>query len=134
VSPGAASARPRGIGVFWSLRVLETGLLLSALTGVGMFAWSLVDIVRIETDPAAAGGIPPTAWPGVFTFLGSMALLQVVRVFLHRYRRDDGSPRGDARGAAAAATAEVLASVPDVSDVPIVSEAVALAAEAEEEG
>jgi hypothetical protein len=96
--------------------VLESGLLLSALIGLGLFAWSLVDIIRIETTPAALGSIPPTAWPGVFTFFGSLLLLQFVRGFLMRYRRDDGTDRADASSAAAsaaAATAEVLASLPE---------------------
>lgn len=90
---------------YWALRVAETGLLVTALGGIALFAWSLVDIIRIETAAgatAAATEIPPSAWPGVFTFLASMVLLQVVRVVLHRYRRADGSPRGDERGAVSA--------------------------------
>jgi len=102
-------------GVFWSLRVLESGLLLSALAGMALFAWCLVDIVRIETAAAATAELPPTAWPGIFLFFGSMVALQVVRAVLVRYRRDDGTQRGDARTQAAAATAEVLASLPDES-------------------
>jgi hypothetical protein len=113
VNPGSASPKPGRTGLYWPLRVLESGLLLSSLIGLGLFAWSLVDIVRIETNPVLKGSLPPTAWPGVFTFFGSLALLQIVRLLLYRYRRDDGTPRGDARDTAAATTAEVLASVPD---------------------
>jgi len=103
-------------GVFWSLRVLESALLLSALAGIGLFAWCLVDIVRIETAAAPTTELPPTAWPGIFLFFGSMVVLQVVRAVLQRYRRDDGTQRGDARTQAAVATAEVLASLPDESE------------------
>jgi hypothetical protein len=52
--------------------------------------------------------VPPSAWPGVAVFGGSLVLLQIVRLVLHRYRRDDGTPRADARGQAASATAEAL--------------------------
>jgi hypothetical protein len=38
-----------------------------------------------------------------------MVLLQVVRIVLARYRRDDGTPLNDARGSAVTTTAEVLA-------------------------
>jgi hypothetical protein len=93
-----------------------------------MFAWSIVDILRIETAAVPTGAMPPSAWPGVFIFFGSMVLLQAVRAVLHRYRREDGTPRADARGAAAAATAEVLASLADES------EPVAFATEAQREG
>jgi TRAP-type C4-dicarboxylate transport system permease small subunit len=127
VSPDRASAPDAGSSAFWTLRVLESGLLLGALVGLGLFAWSLVDIVAIETTPALKGSIPPTAWPGVFTFFGSLVLLQVVRGFLHRYRRDDGSPRGG-EVAAAAATAEILESIPEAPA------STADAAEASEEG
>jgi hypothetical protein len=92
---------------------METGLLVAAAVGMGLFAYSLVDIVRLETAAVRTAELPATAWPGVFVFLGSMVLLQVVRVVLHRYRRDDGTRRADARGRAASATAEVLASVTD---------------------
>jgi hypothetical protein len=98
---------------YWTLRVMESGLLLTALVGIGLFAYSLVDILRIETAAVPTTAMPPSAWPGVFIFFGSMVLLQVVRIVLQRYRRDDGTPRGDARGRAAQATAEILASVPD---------------------
>jgi hypothetical protein len=128
VTPTTTSAAPRNLGVFWSLRVLESGLLLSALVGLGLFAWSLIDIIRIETAAAPTTELPSTAWPGIFVFFGSLVLLQVVRVVLMRYRHEDGSPRGDARDAAAAATAEVLASVPDES------EPAAQAAEVQREG
>jgi TRAP-type C4-dicarboxylate transport system permease small subunit len=95
-------------GPYWVLRVVETALLLASLVGIGMFAWSAVDILRIETAAVPTKEIPATLWPGVFIFVGAMLLLQLVRVVLGRYRRDDGSPRGDARGSAAAATAEAL--------------------------
>jgi hypothetical protein len=111
VSPSPASSDSRDLRVFWFLRVLESGLLLSSLAGILLFAWSAVDIVRIETAAVRTAELPWSLWPGIFVFLGSMVLLQVLRVALRRYRRDDGSPRADARGAAAAATAEVLASV-----------------------
>jgi TRAP-type C4-dicarboxylate transport system permease small subunit len=127
VSPASSPDAPRGTTPYWVLRILESGLLLGALAGLGLFAWSLVDIVRIETNPVLKGSIPPTAWPGVFTFFGSLLLLQVVRLFLYRYRRDDGTPRGG-EVAAAAVTAEVLASVPEVPA------STADAAEAPEEG
>ena len=87
--PTSRSTRP-----YWVLRIVETALLLASLVGIGLFAWSLVDIIRIETNPAAAGSLPPVAWPGIFIFFGSMIALQVVRVFLHRYRGTDGTPRG----------------------------------------
>lgn len=86
---------------YWVLRVIESALLLVALGGIGLFAWSIVDIVRIEAAVSPVAGMPPSAWPGIFIFFGSMVLLQVVRVILHRYRREDGTPRNDARGAAA---------------------------------
>ena len=122
-----AQASSRDTGIFWTLRVIETGLLASALVGLGLFAWCIVDIVRIETT-AGGGGMPPTAWPGIFTFFGSMVLLQVVRGFLGRYRRADGTQRGDARDVAAAATAEVLAGLTDETGPA------AAAAEAQAEG
>ena len=114
-----AAQRAKGAGPYWALRVTETVLLVAALVGIGLFAWSLVDIVRIETaagaatTTAATRDIPASAWPGIFVFLVSMAALQVVRVVLHRYRRDDGTPRGDERSAAAATAAALLeATVP----------------------
>lgn len=109
----ATAPSPDRVYAYWTLRVMETGLLVAAAVGIGLFAYSLVDILRLETAAVRTTELPATAWPGVFVFLGSMVLLQVVRVVLHRYRRDDGTPRGDARGRAASATAEVLASVPD---------------------
>jgi hypothetical protein len=121
--------------VFWTLRVLETGLLVSALVGIVLFAWSIFDIVRIETSGVSRSGaettasaapasyetsagvearvvreLPGGAWPGIALFLGSFILLQAVRVILIRYRRDDGTQRDDAADAAARATAEALAS------------------------
>lgn len=109
----AASGTPADLRIFWTLRVLESGLLLSALVGIGLFAWSLVDIVRIESDAAAVGQLPQTAWPGIFLFIGSLVLLQVVRGLMQPYRREDGTPRRATSGIApaAAATAEVLASI-----------------------
>lgn len=128
---------PGRAGAFWTLRVLETALLLTALVGIGLFAWSLVDIVRIQTSttigiqtgvepasdevPDEAKHLPASAWPGVFLFIGSLALLQPVRAILVRYRRDDGSMRGsardaggsDARSEAARVTAEALAGLTD---------------------
>jgi len=106
------STRPR-FDAYWVLRGLESLLLLVALVGMGLFAWSIVDIVRIETSASPGVGLPSGAWPGIFIFFGSMVVLQVVRAFLHRYRREDGTPRSDARGAVAAVTAEVLASAGD---------------------
>lgn len=111
----AASARTTRSGgaPYWVGRVVETLLLLAALVGIGMFAWSIVDIVRIESGPAGghetSSVLPPYMWPGVLIFVVAMVLLQIVRVLLVRVRREDGTPRADARGAAAAATAEALA-------------------------
>lgn len=105
------AADPKDARPYWALRVAESTLLVSALAGIGLFAWSLVDIIRIETAlgaTAATRELPAGAWPGIFIFFGSMVALQFVRMFLQRYRRDDGTPRGDERSAAAA-TAEVLA-------------------------
>jgi hypothetical protein len=110
---GQSPEHAKGARPYWALRVVETLLLVAALVGIGLFAWSLVDMVRIETAPGAEATTadtrenPAGAWPGIFVFFGSMAGLQVVRVVLHRYRRDDGSPRGDERSAAAA-TADAL--------------------------
>jgi TRAP-type C4-dicarboxylate transport system permease small subunit len=108
VTLSATRTKP-GTGPYWVLRVIESALLLVSLAGIGMFAWSIVDIIRIETAAVATKDIPPSLWPGIFVFLGAMALLQLVRIVLHRYRRDDGTPRADARGEATAATREVLA-------------------------
>ena len=111
----AAPAHPtRAAGAsYWVGRVVETLLLLAALVGIGMFAWSIVDIVRIESGPLGgretSSVLPPYMWPGVLIFIVAMVLLQLVRALLVRVRRDDGTPRADARGAAAAATAEALA-------------------------
>jgi hypothetical protein len=124
--------------MFWTFRVFETGLLLTALVGLAMFAWSIVDIVRIEsaavatTAPATATAaqspseeptsgavtaavqeMPPGAWPGIFLFFGSLLVLQPVRGILVRYRRDDGTQRDTATDAAAKATAEALAVLED---------------------
>lgn len=93
---------------YWVLRFVESALLLGMLAGIGLFAWSLVDIVRIETGTAGGTTVPPSAWPGVAMFGGSLVLLQVVRIVLFRYRREDGTPRGDDRERAASATAEAL--------------------------
>jgi TRAP-type C4-dicarboxylate transport system permease small subunit len=100
-----------GTGPYWALRVIESALLLVSLAGIGLFAWSIVDILRIETAAVPTKEIPASLWPGIFIFLGAMALLQLVRVVLHRYRRDDGTPRADARGEATAATREAMAAL-----------------------
>jgi hypothetical protein len=87
---------------FWALRVLESVTLVAILIGIALFAYSLVDIVRIETTPGATNvrgadrEIPPTAYPGFALFFGGMLVLQGVRVVLHRYRRSDGAARSDA--------------------------------------
>jgi predicted lysophospholipase L1 biosynthesis ABC-type transport system permease subunit len=101
---GSASIR-----AYWVLRALETALLLAALASMGVFAWSIVDIFR-------TGAMPFSVWPGIAAFLVAMVLLQVVRGVLERHRREDGSPRADARGIAAAATAEVLGEDSDGAD------------------
>lgn len=106
---GRTTPTSGGHRAYWVLRIVESVLLLAMVAGIGMFAWSLVDIVRIETAKNATGAMPPTAWPGVFVFGGALVLLQVVRAVLVRYRHEDGTPRGDARDLAAAATADVLA-------------------------
>ena len=116
-----ASAKPAGdrSRMFWTFRVLETGLLLTALVGLAVFAWSIVDVVRIETAavattaPAAVQEMPPGAWPGIFLFFGSLLVLQPVRGILVRYRRDDGTQRDAATDAADKATAEALAVLED---------------------
>jgi len=107
------------VTAYWVLRGIESLLLLAGLVGMGLFAWSIVDIVRIETAVAPVVDLPVSAWPGIFVFFGSMVLLQVVRVVLDRYRREDGTPRHDARGAAAAATAEALASSADAPNADL---------------
>lgn len=109
---GTASVSERP---YWALRIAETGLLLTSLVGIGMFAWSLVDIIRIEASPAALGTSPVWAWPGIFVFFGSMIALQVVRTVLHRYRRDDGTPRGGER-TAAAVTTSMLGDLPHAGE------------------
>lgn len=117
----STTGRTKGLAPYWTLRVLESGFLVAALVGIGLFAWSIVDIVRIEVAPGAASmtaaerGLPSGAWPGVFIFFGCMVALQLVRMILPRYRRDDGTPRGDERSAARA-TAEVLASTDAASE------------------
>lgn len=108
MSDVGAGPRHAGTPLYWVLRIVETALLATSLIGIGMFAWSLVDIVRIETTTSLAGSLPSGAWPGILVFFGSMVLLQVVRVFLHRYRRADGTPRADSRSAVADVTAEAL--------------------------
>lgn len=108
---GTGAAHPKDARPYWALRVAESTLLVTALAGIALFAWSLVDIIRIETAPGATVAtreLPAGAWPGIFVFFGSMVALQFVRMFLQRYRRDDGTPRGGERSAAAA-TAELLA-------------------------
>lgn len=118
----ADSKRADGLGGYRLLRALESVALVVALVGLLLFAWCLVDIVRIETAPGAEATtvetreIPPTAWPGVFAFFGGMIGLQVVRVTLGGHRRADGSPRADARGRAADATAAALAEAEAAAD------------------
>jgi TRAP-type C4-dicarboxylate transport system permease small subunit len=109
-----ASTTPTGNHprAFWALRAVETGLLLLALVGIALFAWSIVDIVRIETGVWTEAA-PPGAWPGILLCFGSLLLLQPVRAILVRYRRDDGTQRGDARDEAVKATASALASIDD---------------------
>jgi TRAP-type C4-dicarboxylate transport system permease small subunit len=115
VSRAAATpAKRSGITAYWVLRAIESGLLLVSLVGIGLFAWSLVDILRIETAAVPTKELPASAWPGVFIFFGGMVLLQVVRMVLARYRRDDGTPRDDARGATAVTTTEMLASLDEM--------------------
>ena len=94
--------------MFWILRIAESALLLGMVAGIILFGWSLIDIVRIESG-ISPDAVPPLAWPAIATFGGSLLLLQFVRIALHRYRRDDGTPRDDVRAEAATATAEVLA-------------------------
>jgi hypothetical protein len=118
MSPDTTRARQRGLAAYWALRALETVLLLSSLAAIAMFAWTIVDIVRIERTStaavsAAASVNPPLLWPAIFLFVASMVLLQVVRAVLGGSRRADGSPKADARGAAAQTTAAVLASLED---------------------
>jgi hypothetical protein len=106
--------RLSGPRVYKVLRVVETVLLVTSLAGIASFALSIFAILRIESAPGAAAAtdltreIPWSAWYGIFIFFGSMILLQVVRVWLHRHRREDGTARADARGQAAAATADAL--------------------------
>ena len=87
-----------------------------ASAGVVLFAVSIFSIIRIETDPGASATteltreIPWASWYGIFIFFGSMLLLQLVRVWLHRYRGEDGTPRrkaaADARPEAGALYSE----------------------------
>jgi len=107
-APGHSGTPTPSTGAYWGLRVLESGLLLVSLAGIGLFAWSVVDIIGIGRAATPGDHVPASLWPGVILFVGAMIALEIVRVFLHRYRRDDGSPRGDARGVAAAATADLL--------------------------
>lgn len=100
---------------FWILRICESALLLGMLAGIVLFAWSLMDIVRIETGTSGTTSVPPSAWPGVAVFGGSLVLLQIVRIALQRYRREDGTPRMDARGRAAMTTTDALSEL-DASD------------------
>ncbi len=113
------TGREEGATPYLTLRILETASLVAALCGIVLFAWSLVDIIRIETSGTPTTDIPSTLWPGIFIFLGAMVLLQVVRQFLQRYRRDDGTPRGAAREAAAV-TAAVLSQTSEASDAEAV--------------
>lgn len=113
-----ASREERAAGPYWGLRVAESVLLVAMLAGIALFAYSIVDIVRIETAPGASSAagatreLPPTAYPGLALFFGGMLALQGVRVVLHRYRRADGAPRG-AESDAVRVTAEALAEAGD---------------------
>jgi len=108
---GVDKARP-----YWVLRALETALLVTGLGGVVLFAVSIFSIIRIEMDPGASATteltreIPWASWYGIFIFFGSMLLLQLVRVWLQRYRGEDGAPRrraaADARPEAGALYSE----------------------------
>jgi TRAP-type C4-dicarboxylate transport system permease small subunit len=115
MSSPRSRTQQRGLAAYWTLRVLETVLLLSSLAAMALFAWSIVDIVHITLQGTATDAIlaAPLLVPSVFLFLGSMVLLQVVRVVLGGSRRADGSPKADARGAAAETTAAALASLED---------------------
>lgn len=115
---GTPAREPR-LTAYWVLRGIESLLLLVSLGGMLLFAWSIVDIVRIEAATSPVGELPASAWPGIFIFFGGMVLLQAVRLVLHRYRREDGTPRDDARGAVAAATTEALASSSDASSIEL---------------
>jgi hypothetical protein len=90
----------KGITGYRVGRVAETLLLLAAGAGILMFAWSIVDIVRIEAAAGASNAtsevLPPLAWPGVLLFFGAIVLLQPVRALMARVRADDGSFRGSA--------------------------------------
>lgn len=109
-----AGPKLTGPPIFRVLRVVETALLLACLGGIATFAVSIFSIFRIESAPDAAATteltreIPWSAWYGIFIFLAAMLLLQVVRTWLHAHRREDGTPRADARGMAADTTAEAL--------------------------
>jgi hypothetical protein len=126
---GSASIPALRARAYWVLRVLESATLLTILIGIALFAYSLVDIVRIETKPGATNvasevrELPPTAYPGLALFLGGMVVLQGVRVVLHRYRRADGSARGDARDTAVATTARSDASSAYSDDGPALESA-----------
>lgn len=111
--PSPEPSKVPSIGVYWLLRGIESALLLAALAGIGLFAWSLVDIVRMGTGAIPGTHMPASAWQGVAVFVGALLLLQVVRVVLQSYRREDGTPLGDGRGAAAAVTSDVLAGLED---------------------
>jgi hypothetical protein len=115
MSADRSRARQRGLAAYWTLRVLETVLLLSSLVAMAMFAWSIVDIVHLTLQGIGPDPIlgAPLLLPSVFLFLGSMVLLQVVRAVLGGSRRADGTPRADARGAAVETTAAALASLED---------------------
>jgi hypothetical protein len=115
MSADRSRARQRGLAAYWTLRALETVLLLSSLAAMAMFAWSIVDIVSITSQGIAPDPIlaAPLLLPSVFLFVGSMVLLQVVRAVFGGSRRADGSPRADARGAAVETTAAALASRED---------------------
>ncbi len=93
--------------VYWVLRVAETVLLLGGLAGIVGFAWTIVD--AFHGGMTGEFVLPAMVWPSILVFFGSMLLLQVVRGLIAPHRRDDGTPKADARAAAARTTAEVLA-------------------------
>lgn len=83
------------------LRAAEPLLMVTGICGIGLFAWSIVDIVRIESAPGAAlttaatREVPAGAWPGVFLLFGSVLALRVVRSLRGRGAGNaDSAPEG----------------------------------------